>query len=83
MDSTESHRAFIAKHNLKDITLLSDEKKEVVKKYGTKHWLLPVSKRVYLITDSNGKIIYRNDTGFSLLENQTATLISEIDRQLK
>lgn len=83
VDSTESHRAFIEKHGLKDITLLSDEKKEVIKKYGTKHWLLPVSKRVYIIVNSSGEIIYRKDTGFSLLENQTETLIDVIDSKIR
>ena len=83
VDSPESHRKFIEKHSLKDITLLSDESKETVKKYGTKHWLLPVSKRVYIIVNSSGEIIYRKDTGFSLLENQTETLLNVIDRKIK
>ena len=79
----ESHKKFIEKHSLKDIIFLSDEKKEAVKKYDTKHWLLPVSKRVYIIVDASGKVIFRQDTGFSLLENQTATLVSEIDKHIK
>ncbi len=82
-DSPESHRKFIEKHKLLNITLLSDTDKSVIKKYNTKHWLLPVSKRVYIIVDSTGNIIFRKDTGFSLLENQTATLISEIERNLR
>jgi peroxiredoxin len=83
VDSPESHRKFIEKHKLLNITLLSDTDKSVIKKYNTKHWLLPVSKRVYIIVDSTGTIIYRNDTGFSLLENQTATLIIEIDKKIR
>ena len=83
VDSPESHQKFIEKHKLKDITLLSDMGKTIIRQYKTKHWLLPVSKRVYIIVDNSGKIIYRKDTGFSLLENQTGTLIEEIDSKLK
>ena len=83
VDSVESHKKFIEKHSLKDIVFLSDEKKEVVEKYDTEHWLLPVSKRVYIIVDASGKVIFRQDTGFSLLENQTATLIGEIDKHIR
>ena len=79
----ESHKKFVEKHSLKDIVFLSDEKKEVVEKYDTEHWLLPVSKRVYIIVDASGKVIFREDTGFSLLENQTATLIGEIDKHIR
>ncbi len=79
----ESHKKFAEKHSLKDVILLSDEKKEIVEKYNTEHWLLQLSKRVYIIVDAYGKVVYRQDTGFSLLENQTSTLISEIDRIIK
>jgi len=81
-DSTESHRAFIAKHQLTALTLLSDEKGIVTKLYKTDHALLPVSKRVYILIDKTGNIVYRKDTGFALLENQTETLMGEIDRYI-
>jgi len=55
----------------------------VIKLYKTDHAILPVSKRVYIIVDKQGNIVYRNDTGFSLLENQTQTLIGEIDRHIQ
>ncbi len=82
-DSVESHRAFIAKHGLTALTLLSDEKGVVTKLYKTNHALLPVSKRVYILVDKQGNIVYRKDTGLALLENQTQTLTGEIDRQIK
>jgi peroxiredoxin len=63
--------------------LLADEKGEVIKLYKTNHAVLPVSKRVYIIVDKQGNIVYRKDTGFDLLENQTQTLTGEIDRQIK
>ena len=82
-DSAKSHRDFIAKHGLSGITLLTDEKGEVAKLYGADHKLLPIAKRVYIIMDKQRNIIYRKDAGFALLENQTATLIEEIDRNIK
>ncbi|MEE9913054.1 MAG: redoxin domain-containing protein [Deltaproteobacteria bacterium] len=81
-DSAQSHRDFIAKHALADMTLLSDEKSEVIKLYGADHWLLPVSRRVYIIMDKQRNIVYRKDTGFDLLPNQTQTLVGEIDRKI-
>lgn len=82
-DSAKSHRDFIAKHNLSSLTLLTDEKGEVAKIYGADHKLLPFSKRVYIIMDKQRNIVYKKDTGFALMDNQTQTLIGEIDRKLK
>ncbi|WP_425523873.1 redoxin domain-containing protein [Desulfatitalea alkaliphila] len=82
-DASESHRAFIAKHQLTSITLLADEKGTVTSLYRTNHPLLPVSKRVYIIVDKEGNIVYRKDTGFGLLDNQTQTLLGEIDRNVR
>lgn len=82
-DSAKSHRDFIAKHGLSGITLLTDEKGEVAKLYGANHKLLPIAKRVYIIMDKQHNIVYRKDTGFALLENQTQILIGEIDRNIK
>jgi len=81
-DSAQLHRDFIAKHSLVNTTLLTDEKGTVIKIYGTDHWLLPVSKRVYIIVDKQMRLVYRLDTGFDLLPNQTQTLIGEIDRKI-
>ncbi len=78
-DSSESHRNFIAKHKLNEMTLLVDEKGKIAKLYDADHWLLPLSKRVYIIIDKKMNIIYRKDMGFGLLENQTETLLGEID----
>ncbi|NLD79659.1 MAG: AhpC/TSA family protein [Deltaproteobacteria bacterium ADurb.Bin151] len=82
-DSAKSHSDFIAKHGLSGITLLTDEKGEVAKLYGADHKLLPIAKRVYIIMDKQRNIVYRKDTGFALLENQTQTLIGEIDSNIK
>jgi len=82
-DSAESHRKFIAKHGLHNMTLLVDEKGKIAKMYDADHWILPLSKRVYLIVDQNLNILYRKDMGFGLLPDQTKTLMTEIDRIVK
>lgn len=51
--------------------------------YDADHRVLPLSRRVYMIIDKNMKIIYRKDMGFALLENQTETLIREIDEKIR
>ncbi|KQC09799.1 MAG: hypothetical protein APR62_13355 [Smithella sp. SDB] len=65
------------------MTLLVDEKGKIAKLYDADHWLLPLSKRVYVIIDQQMNIIYKKDMGFALLPDQTQTLIEEIDRQIK
>ncbi len=65
------------------MTLLVDEKGKIAKLYDADHWLLPLSKRVYVIIDKKMNIIYRNDMGFALLPNQTQTLIEAIDRHIR
>ena len=65
------------------MTLLVDEKGKIAKLYDADHWLLPLSKRVYLIIDQKMNIIYRKDMGFALLPDQTETLIGEIERNVK
>ena len=82
-DSAESHRKFIAKHGLNNMTLLVDEKGKIAKIYDADHWILPLSKRVYIIVDQKMNVIYRKDMGFDLLPDQTKTLLGEIERHLK
>lgn len=65
------------------MTLLVDNGGNIAKLYDADHWLLPISKRVYLIIDQEMNIIYRKDMGFALLPDQTETLIGEIERNPK
>jgi len=65
------------------MTLLVDEKGRVAKMYDADHWLLPLSKRVYVIIDQHMNIIYKKDMGFALLPDQTQTLTEEIYRNIK
>ena len=59
------------------------KKVKIAKMYDADHWILPLSKRVYLIIDQKMNIIYRKDMGFALLPDQTQTLIGEIDHQAR
>ncbi len=79
----ESHRGFIDKHGLHDLTLLSDANGEVVRAYDADHWLLPVSRRVFIIVDRNRRIVFRRDTGLAALPDQTTTLIGAIDAHIR
>lgn len=65
------------------MTLLVDEKGTVAKMYDADHWLLPLSKRVYLIIDKKMNIIYKKNMGFALLPDQTETLMGEIDNKAR
>ncbi len=65
------------------MTLLVDRKGVVAKRFGADHPVLPLSKRVYLVIDQNMKVVYRKDMGFALLENQTETLLREIDEKIR
>lgn len=78
----ESHRKFIKKHGLDDLTLLSDEDGKITSTYNADHWLLPVASRVYIIVNKDRKIVYRKNKGISLLKDQTETLLKAIDEQL-
>ncbi len=82
-DSVESHKKFREKHGLSDITLLSDTKGRVMARYGAAHRLLPVARRVYIVVGKDRRILFIRDTGFSLLENQTETLLNAIDAGIR
>lgn len=57
-DTTESHKSFSEKRNLK-FNLLSDKKKEVSKAYDVMG-LYGFSKRAVILIDENGKILFEN-----------------------
>lgn len=79
LDSPESHRDFIKKHGLTDLTLLSDKDGRVARQYKAKSLLLPVAKRVYLVVDKEGQIVFRKKKFIFPLENQSETLLQVID----
>ena len=58
-DSVESHKGFAKKFDL-PLPLLSDEKGEVVEKYGAKSWLPGRSARAVVVIDEQGLIKYHH-----------------------
>jgi len=82
-DTPESHREFIDKHDLHGLTLLSDADRRVIRAYDADHWLLPVASRVYVIVDKHQNIVFRENTGLFLLDDQTQTLITAIDQHIR
>ena len=54
----------------------------MIRAYDTDHWLLPVSRRVFILVDGNRDIVYRHDAGLGILPDQTTTLIGAIDAHL-
>ncbi len=80
MDSIESHRRFVSRHGLHDLTLLSDTEGKIAEIYDADHWLFPVASRTYLIVDKERKILFREKTGIFPLKDQTKTLLREIDK---
>jgi len=82
LDSPESHRDFIQKHGLTDLTLLSDKEGRVAERYGAKSWLLPVAKRVYLVVDKEGQIVFKKKKFIFPLKKQSETLLEVIDSRL-
>ena len=78
-----AHRKFIDKHNLIDITLLSDEGAKLATALGAKHPKLPVANRFYMVVDQQQRIIFEKNTGFALLEDQTETLLGIIDEHIE
>jgi peroxiredoxin Q/BCP len=61
-DSEESHRKFIAKHNL-NFTLLADEDGKITAAYGAVMKDRPLSRRVSFLIGKDGRIAHVTDTG--------------------
>jgi len=79
----ESHQEFISKHSLDGITLLSDTDGSVAKLYGAYHWLFPVAGRVYFLVDSDREIVFQKKQRIFPLEDQTETLMKQIDEHIQ
>ncbi len=76
-DSVQSHRKFISKYNL-PLKLLSDEKGEVIKKYGMQSWIPGYSARGVVIIDKNGKIAYHRVEPLSIFRPKDKEIIEAI-----
>lgn len=76
-DSANSHKGFAEKNEL-PLTLLSDEKGEVVEKYDVKSWLPNRSARAVVIIDKNGKIAYHKVQALSLFAPSDKDILAAI-----
>lgn len=83
MDSVKSHRSFADKYSL-TLKLLSDEKGEVVKKYGVKSWLPGRSARAIVVVDKNGRVAYHKVQSMSIFrpkDEEVLEAIRQADKQ--
>ena len=76
-DSVSSHRSFADKYSL-TLRLLSDEKGEVVEKYGVKSWLPGRSARAVVVIDKNGRIAYHKVQSLSLFRPSDEEVLDAI-----
>jgi peroxiredoxin Q/BCP len=76
-DSPASHRDFVKKHGL-PLTLLSDEKGEVVAKYDVKSWLPGRSARAVIVIDKDGKIRHHQIQSLSLFRPKDDEVLTAI-----
>lgn len=63
--------------------MLVDEDGKTAQAYNSFHKDYKIANRGYFIVDRSRRILLRHIEGFSLLENQTETLIDVIDRTIK
>jgi thioredoxin-dependent peroxiredoxin len=76
-DSVASHKGFADRYEL-TLKLLSDERGEVVEKYGAKSWLPGRSARAVVVIDKNGKIAYHKVQSLSLFRPDDAEILEAI-----
>ena len=76
-DSAASHKGFAEKHNL-PLTLLSDEKGEVVGRYNANSWLPGRSARAVVVIDKAGKIRHHQIQTLSLFRPKDDEVLAAI-----
>jgi peroxiredoxin len=76
-DSAASHKGFAEKHNL-PLTLLSDEKGDVVGKYNANSWFPGRSARAVVVIDKDGKIRHHQIQTLSLFRPKDDEILAAI-----
>ncbi len=76
-DSAASHKDFAEKHGL-PLTLLSDEKGEVVSKYDANSWLPGRSARAVVVIDKKGVIRHHQIQSLSLFRPKDDEVLAAI-----
>jgi peroxiredoxin Q/BCP len=81
-DSAASHKGFAEKYDL-PLTLLADEKGEVVEKYGVKSWLPNRSARAVVVIDKNGFVRHHQVQPLSLFRPKDDEVLEAIRKAEK
>ncbi len=81
-DSEKSHKDFTKKHDL-PLTLLSDEKGEMIEKYGVKSWLPGRSARAVVVVDKNGVVRHHQVQSLSLFRPKDDEVLAAIKEAQK
>ena len=76
-DSAASHKGFAEKHNL-PLTLLADEKGQVVEKYAVKSWLPGRAARSVVVVDKNGVVHYHKIQPMSLFRPKDDDILEAV-----
>jgi len=76
-DSAASHKNFADKYDL-PLTLLTDEKGEVVEKYAVKSWLPNRSARSVVVIDKTGVVRYHKTEAVSLFRPKDDDVLAAI-----
>ncbi len=76
-DSAASHKGFTEKYDL-PLTLLSDEKGEVVEKYSVKSWLPGRSARAVVVVDKMGIIRHHQVQSLSVFRPKDDEVLKAI-----
>lgn len=77
-DSAASHKGFAEKFDL-PLTLLADEKGEVVKKYGVASWIPGKSARAVTVINKKGAIAYHKTQSLAIFRPSDDEVLSAID----
>lgn len=81
-DSVASHAKFAAKNNL-PLTLLSDDKGEIIRLYDVKSWLPNRAARAVVVIDKNGVIQHRKVQNLSITRPKDDDIIEIIKKMMK
>lgn len=76
-DSAESHKKFAANHEL-PLTLLSDPRGEVSRRFGARSWLPGRSARAVVVIDKRGIVRYRKVQALSIFRPRDEEIIEAI-----
>jgi peroxiredoxin Q/BCP len=78
-DSAASHKGFAEKYDL-PLTLLSDEKGEVVEKYSVKSWLPGRSARAVVVVDKRGVVRHHQVQSLSVFRPKDDEVLEAIEQ---